>query len=283
MKYTINGFNQEIAIQLELDSDDLLILRWFVDFAGTQKMIKEVVDGQPYYWIKYEAVLENLPILKIKSDTLFRRIKKMVKVGVLNQLISNKKGKTSLYGFGPNYDALISKSAPIIMPINNEKHSEINPSKKSADTRKNIRTYPEKNPSEYSEKNPDPNNILLKENSSNNNYQSDSQSEIMKFYLTVFKEKSQYLAINFEDYTQYQMRLENIIDQISISKVNYNINDAELTPLQVLREIQYIFARQYDEAYKLIEDIFTKVDAEPNIHNKFKYTVAMLYNTARGT
>ena len=66
-------------------------------------------------------------------------------------------------------------------------------------------------------------------------------------------------------------------------KTIYSINDAELTPLQVLREIQYIFARQYDEAYKLIEDIFTKVDAEPNIHNKFKYTVAMLYNTARGT
>lgn len=40
MKYTIEGFNQAKAVELGLCVADLIILRWFVDFAGTDKMLK---------------------------------------------------------------------------------------------------------------------------------------------------------------------------------------------------------------------------------------------------
>ena len=63
MKYTIEGFNQAKAVELGLCVADLIILRWFVDFAGTEKMVKRIIDGKEYYWIKYEGLLEDLPML----------------------------------------------------------------------------------------------------------------------------------------------------------------------------------------------------------------------------
>lgn len=37
MKYNIEGFNQEKLVEMGLNSDDAIILRWFVDFYSTQK------------------------------------------------------------------------------------------------------------------------------------------------------------------------------------------------------------------------------------------------------
>lgn len=79
MKYTIEGFNQAKAVELGLCVADLIILRWFVDFAGTEKMVKRIIDGKEYYWIKYEGLLEDLPILSITKDTLYRRWRREVK------------------------------------------------------------------------------------------------------------------------------------------------------------------------------------------------------------
>ena len=70
MKYTIEGFNQAKAVELGLCVADLIILRWFVDFAGTDKMLKRSIEGKEYYWIKYEGMLEDLPILSITKTYL---------------------------------------------------------------------------------------------------------------------------------------------------------------------------------------------------------------------
>ena len=65
MKYTIEGFNQRNAIALGLNSEDLVLLRWFVDFKNTsdmkKKYIKQVNDMG--YWISYSYLIEELPIL----------------------------------------------------------------------------------------------------------------------------------------------------------------------------------------------------------------------------
>ena len=38
MKYTIQGFNHEEIINLRLTSDEITLLRWFVDFRNTESM-----------------------------------------------------------------------------------------------------------------------------------------------------------------------------------------------------------------------------------------------------
>lgn len=108
MEYTIHGFSQENAIKLGLDDRDLLILRWFVRFKDNGKMASKIIDGDKYYWIKYEGIIEDLPITNIKSnDSVYRRLKKMSKVKVLKHKTIKAGGTYSYYCLGENYPSLI--------------------------------------------------------------------------------------------------------------------------------------------------------------------------------
>lgn len=105
MKYTVMGFNQVKAVELNLDCDDLLILSYFSDFRDTELMVSEDVDGKRYYWLKYDALLENLPILRMSSKSaLRRRLKKLQDAKVLNHYCKKtKEGTYSFYGVGENF------------------------------------------------------------------------------------------------------------------------------------------------------------------------------------
>lgn len=108
MEYTIHGFSQENAIKLGLDDRDLLILRWFVRFKDNGKMSSKIIDGDKYYWIKYEGIIEDLPITNIKSnDSVYRRLKKMSKAKVLKHQTIKAGGTYSYYCLGENYPSLI--------------------------------------------------------------------------------------------------------------------------------------------------------------------------------
>ena len=65
MKYTIEGFNQRNAIALGLNSEDLVLLRWFVDFKNTSDMKKIYIKhaNDMGYWISYSYLIQELPIL----------------------------------------------------------------------------------------------------------------------------------------------------------------------------------------------------------------------------
>ncbi len=105
MKYTIMGFNQQKAVEFNLDTDDLLILSYFSDFRDTELMVCEEFEGKKYYWVKYEALLENLPILRAKNkDSIRRRFKKLQDAQILvHKCKKSKEGTYSFYGIGENY------------------------------------------------------------------------------------------------------------------------------------------------------------------------------------
>ena len=113
MKYTIMGFNQAKAVELNLDTDDLLILSYFSDFRDTELMVSEEFEGKRYYWLRYDALLENLPILGLKSkDALRRRLKKLQDAKVLcHYCKKTKEGTYSFYGVDENF--LILKCTPL--------------------------------------------------------------------------------------------------------------------------------------------------------------------------
>lgn len=110
MRYTIEGFSQAKAVELGLCVADLIILRWFIDFTATDRMIKREIEGKEYYWVKYEGILSDLPILSITKDTLYRRLKGLVDVGVLEHITLKEAGTYSLYKTGENYARLIDDS-----------------------------------------------------------------------------------------------------------------------------------------------------------------------------
>lgn len=65
MKNTILGYSQKVANELDLSVEDLLLLRYFIDFKETGKMVKEYNQSinDMSYWLSYDKVIEDLPIV----------------------------------------------------------------------------------------------------------------------------------------------------------------------------------------------------------------------------
>ena len=121
MKYTIEGFSQEAALAMQatitengntktikLDIVDLTILRWIVDFYPNMK--KTIIDGTEYAWLDYTAFIEDMPLLGLSNQSLYKRCIKMVQLGVLKHKTVRSKGTFSYYGFGPEYPRLVGRS-----------------------------------------------------------------------------------------------------------------------------------------------------------------------------
>lgn len=107
MKFSISGFSQQKAVELNLDNNDLLVLRWFVDFAGTSETRTMVEENKIWYWINYDTVLEDLPILKINKKTLYRKhFFSLCNAKVLEHKHVKSGGSFSYYCYGFNYDLL---------------------------------------------------------------------------------------------------------------------------------------------------------------------------------
>lgn len=95
MKYTIEGFSQEVAIEYGFDVKDVVFLRWLLDFHATGIMEKHIIDGQDYYWVFYKYAIKQIPIMNIKSPyTLGRRLKGLSAVLELRMLATGQGNKT---------------------------------------------------------------------------------------------------------------------------------------------------------------------------------------------
>lgn len=111
MKYTVNGFDQKVLVENELDLIDSTLLRYFVDFMSSGAMSFIDVEGERYYWIDYKSVIEELPIMRIKSkDVIYRHLKKMVARNILKHYTRKQGGTYSYYALGIKYRELLGYS-----------------------------------------------------------------------------------------------------------------------------------------------------------------------------
>lgn len=121
MKYTIFEFNQEKAVEYNLDIEDLLLLRWITDF--TTRIPAKIINEEKYYWIKYEELLKDLPILRFKSkDRLYRKLDELVQKGILIHQTVKVGGTYSYYGFGENYGDLLKNDGKEIATLFRKKY-----------------------------------------------------------------------------------------------------------------------------------------------------------------
>ena len=117
MKYNISGFDQTAMIELGLNADDLNILRWFIDFKDSGKMLKEyfVEENCFYYWINYNGLIEAFPYLFVNCNTEETKKKKLQRLlnGNISKilkkkLIKNKKGTYTFFALNEiNYQKLL--------------------------------------------------------------------------------------------------------------------------------------------------------------------------------
>ncbi len=101
MKYTIEGFAQDKLLELQLDVLDALILRWFIDFAGTGNMKRLIHDHQIYYYVKYSGIISDLPVLGISSTKgIGKRFDRYVDKKLLAKTVQ-RQGNGTLLFFAP--------------------------------------------------------------------------------------------------------------------------------------------------------------------------------------
>ena len=69
MKY-IHGFLSKRLKEENISHDESLVLRYLLNFINSNKMEKILIDGEFYYWVKYEKVVNDLDILGIKKQAI---------------------------------------------------------------------------------------------------------------------------------------------------------------------------------------------------------------------
>lgn len=108
MKYTIFQFNQKKAVEYGLNLKDLAILHWFTDFNNTDRMMPQIVDGKTFYWVKYQAIINDLPVLEVKTkDGIYRILKKLSRIGILDHTTIKRDGTYSYYKKGAKFIDLL--------------------------------------------------------------------------------------------------------------------------------------------------------------------------------
>jgi hypothetical protein len=85
MRWTIEGFSQNVLLSLGLDATDAVILRFIADFYLSGRMSKITVNEKVYFWLHYANVIAEIPILKIDKRQLSNKLDYMVEAGIMEK------------------------------------------------------------------------------------------------------------------------------------------------------------------------------------------------------
>lgn len=107
MKFTMSGFSQQAALEFGLDTTDLYILRWIVDFMESGRMRVMFLDGEKYYWVSYQGIVDDMPLLYIKKDAVYKRLRHICDLKILKKKTVCAGGKFSYYALGEKFEELL--------------------------------------------------------------------------------------------------------------------------------------------------------------------------------
>jgi hypothetical protein len=76
--------NQEKIIQSNLNVDfiDVVIIDFVIDFSA-HASVKISNNGIDFYWFPYKKIIDELPLLRLKEDSIYRRMKRLCEIGLL--------------------------------------------------------------------------------------------------------------------------------------------------------------------------------------------------------
>lgn len=137
MNYTLR-INQKIIIDNKHDIDiiDAAILDTMKGMSGATGITKLVDNNTDYYWMAHQKLVDELPILRIKKDSMYRRIKKLINKGYINPHPKNKALRATYYRitlltesiFSSNgLKSVVSENNPIGIGFKSERVSDESP------------------------------------------------------------------------------------------------------------------------------------------------------------
>lgn len=112
MKWSWN-INQRAVIDNNLDIDviDLSIFEMLKDFTHSSRCKKLDVNGKMYYLMGWKLVVDQLPILKLRTRrSVTKRYEKLKNAGIIEAHPGNKALRGMWFSWGVNYDLLITST-----------------------------------------------------------------------------------------------------------------------------------------------------------------------------
>ena len=128
MKYTLL-INQKQAISLNLTNINQLFILDIISTAPTWAKTKILENNEVYYWVARQKIIEELPILNLKSDSVYRHLKRLKANGFIDYEKKNKKDLVRLTQKGKSlFTSTMSEVNPnYYVGSKSEKNSEVNP------------------------------------------------------------------------------------------------------------------------------------------------------------
>lgn len=96
MRTSILGFNQAKAIELNLTTNDLLLLQYIM-YANSEPTMRHIVEDEiAYVWLQHNKIQEDLPILNITEGTLRNKLAEFKSKGLItSKIVANTTGRGS--------------------------------------------------------------------------------------------------------------------------------------------------------------------------------------------
>ena len=124
MKYTLS-VNQKQAIDLGIENiQQAIIFEVLVESAAWAST--EIIDNQVYYWVARQRIADELPLLDMKHDTVYRHLKSLDLLGLINYRKNGKKDCVQITDKGRQYITMSEKN-PNKLGKKSENDSEKNP------------------------------------------------------------------------------------------------------------------------------------------------------------
>jgi len=129
MKYSIT-INQKQAKDLGIKSVNQAIILGFISEAHTWAE-PVIVENEVFYWASRSKIVEELELLDLKEDTVYRHLKALVSLGLIDYIKINKKDCVRLTKKGKRY--YVGNESE------KDENSDLNPTYKNTKEHKNTK------------------------------------------------------------------------------------------------------------------------------------------------
>ena len=107
MRARIFDFEQRVLVNLGLNMNDVLLLNYLENFFSSGCAYQKKFDDGNYYWITYNKILSDLPILNMKTRQLQNVLTKLINKKILNKKNDGRKKMYLAVNFNVLYDMTI--------------------------------------------------------------------------------------------------------------------------------------------------------------------------------
>ncbi len=138
MRYSLY-VNQPVAIELGLENTTEAIIFDYLIIAPTWAE-PIIINDAVYYWVARQKICDEHPLLDLKTDTVYRYLKKLNKKGLITYIKQGKKDCICVTKMGKKYiSKAMSEKNPNSIQSPMSENNPNNLGKKSESTRKKIR------------------------------------------------------------------------------------------------------------------------------------------------